>query len=66
MEHLARIGYDPAFGARPLKRAIQQYIETPLSKKIIAGEIKDGNHVWVEPSDKGFSFEVKEVQAVLN
>jgi ATP-dependent Clp protease ATP-binding subunit ClpB len=39
---LARKGYDPAYGARPLKRAIQQYIENPLSMKILAGEIESG------------------------
>ena len=66
MEHLAQIGYDPAFGARPLKRAIIQHIETPLSKKIISGEIQDGNVVQVEPAAQGFSFETKHVQEVLN
>ena len=64
MEHLARVGYDPVFGARPLKRAIQQLIETPLSRKIIAGEIQDGDLVMVEPAAQGFSFEVEEVQEV--
>ena len=53
MEHLARVGYDPVFGARPLKRAIQQLIETPLSKKIIAGEIQDGDTVHVSLGRKG-------------
>lgn len=66
MEHLARLGYDPAFGARPLKRAIQDNLETPLSKKIIAGDIVDGNTVLVEPSTTGFSFEVKAAETVLN
>jgi ATP-dependent Clp protease ATP-binding subunit ClpB len=66
MEHLARVGYDPVFGARPLKRAIQQLIETPLSKKIIAGEIQDGDTVYVEPGAQGFTFETKELTAALN
>ncbi len=66
MEQLARVGFDPVFGARPLKRAIQQLIETPLSKKIIAGEIEDGDIVQVEPGAQGFTFEVKEPQAALN
>lgn len=66
MEHLARVGYDPVFGARPLKRAIQQLIETPLSKKIIAGEIQDGDTVHVEPGSQGFTFETKELVAALN
>merc|ERR1711967_102282 len=37
-EHLARIGYDPVYGARPLKRTIQREIETPLAKRILAGD----------------------------
>jgi ATP-dependent Clp protease ATP-binding subunit ClpB len=60
LEHLSRLGFDPVFGARPLKRAIQSLIETPLSKKIIAGEIKDGDHVLAEPGVDGFTFEVRE------
>lgn len=66
MEHLARVGYDPVFGARPLKRAIQQLIETPLSKKIIAGDIQDGDTVYVEPGAQGFVFATKEAVAALN
>jgi ATP-dependent Clp protease ATP-binding subunit ClpB len=45
--HLVRTGYEPAYGARPLKRAIQREIETPLGRKILAGEIKDGDLVRV-------------------
>ena len=40
-----RVGYDPAYGARPLKRAIQKEIETPLARKLVAGEIRDGQKV---------------------
>jgi len=46
--HLARVGYEPAYGARPLKRAIQREVETPLGRKILAGEIRDGDHVRVD------------------
>ncbi len=42
MEHLAQKGYDPTFGARPLKRVIQQEIENPLSMAILKGEVKEG------------------------
>ena len=52
MEHLARVSYDPVFGARPLKRTIQQLIETPLARKIIAGEVQDGDLVMVEVAAK--------------
>jgi len=65
LEHLARLGYDPAFGARPLKRALTQYIETPLAKKIIAGEVREGDTVRLEPGAEGFSFTVAvEAEAV--
>jgi ATP-dependent Clp protease ATP-binding subunit ClpB len=47
-EHIAREAYDPVYGARPLKRFIQRYVETPLSRKLIAGEITDGSHITVE------------------
>jgi ATP-dependent Clp protease ATP-binding subunit ClpB len=46
--HLARAGYEPAYGARPLKRAIQREVETPLGRKILAGDVRDGDHVRVD------------------
>lgn len=46
-EHLVRVGYDPSFGARPLKRAIQKELENPLARKLIEGEIRDGDIVHV-------------------
>jgi ATP-dependent Clp protease ATP-binding subunit ClpB len=42
-EYIAKAGYDPVYGARPLKRYIQQHLETPLSRKIIAGELSEGS-----------------------
>jgi len=45
--HLVRAGYDPNYGARPLKRAIQREIETPLGRRILKGEIRDGQAVLV-------------------
>jgi ATP-dependent Clp protease ATP-binding subunit ClpB len=53
---LVRSGYDPVYGARPLKRAIQREIETPLAKKIIAGEIHDGETIWVDAGPDGLTF----------
>jgi ATP-dependent Clp protease ATP-binding subunit ClpB len=47
-EYIAREGYDPVYGARPLKRFLQRHVETPLSRKLIAGEIKDGSHIKVD------------------
>ena len=46
-EHLVKVGYDPAYGARPLKRAIQKEVETPLARKLVAGEVRDGQKVRV-------------------
>jgi ATP-dependent Clp protease ATP-binding subunit ClpB len=58
-EHLAREGYDPVYGARPLKRYLQRALETPLSRKIIAGEIADASHVAVEFRKGELVFETK-------
>jgi ATP-dependent Clp protease ATP-binding subunit ClpB len=46
--YLAKVGYDPLFGARPLKRAIYKNIQVPLSKKILAGEFQDGDKIKVD------------------
>jgi ATP-dependent Clp protease ATP-binding subunit ClpB len=56
---LADKGYDPIYGARPLKRAIQREIETPLSRKIIAGEVKEGSTVRAGVTGGAIEFEVK-------
>ena len=47
-EWLAKEGYDPTFGARPLRRAIQRRVENPLSKGILAGDYAEGDHVEVD------------------
>jgi ATP-dependent Clp protease ATP-binding subunit ClpB len=58
LEWLVRTGYDPSYGARPLKRAIQKEIENPLARKLISGEIRDGQTVKVElnPLRAGLDF----------
>jgi ATP-dependent Clp protease ATP-binding subunit ClpB len=53
---LGRVGYDPVYGARPLKRAIQKYLQDPLADKILAGEVKDGSLVRVDEGDGGLVF----------
>jgi ATP-dependent Clp protease ATP-binding subunit ClpB len=63
LAHLARLGFDPVFGARPLKRAVQQHLETPLARRILAGEVPDGATVEVSPGADGFSFVVRPVEA---
>ncbi|MDQ6932256.1 MAG: ATP-dependent chaperone ClpB [Candidatus Eremiobacteraeota bacterium] len=49
--HLVKTGYDPHYGARPLKRAIQREVETPLGRKILAGDVNDGQRVFVDYDD---------------
>jgi len=49
---LAKEGYDPAFGARPLRRAIQKYVESPLSVELLGGKFKDGATVQVDVDSK--------------
>ncbi len=53
---LAREGYDPAFGARPLRRAIQKYVESPLSVELLAGKFRDGAVVTVDVADNKIVF----------
>ena len=48
---LGRVGYDPVYGARPLKRAVQKYLQDPLADAILRGEIADGQTVKVEEGD---------------
>jgi ATP-dependent Clp protease ATP-binding subunit ClpC len=52
---LAEVGYDPTFGARPLQRALQKYVESPLSVSLLSGEFSTGDKIVVdvdEPNDK--------------
>ena len=58
---LAKTGYDPAFGARPLQRALQKYVESPLSVKLLGGEIPNGATVLVEAKsdESGLDFKTK-------
>jgi ATP-dependent Clp protease ATP-binding subunit ClpB len=49
---LAERGYDPVFGARPLKRTIQKMIENPLAVEVLAGKFRDGDHVVVDTRDR--------------
>jgi ATP-dependent Clp protease ATP-binding subunit ClpB len=49
---LAERGYDPVFGARPLKRAIQRMVENPLAVAILGGRFRDGDHIVVDTSDR--------------
>ena len=52
-EYIAREGYDPAFGARPLKRALQKLIIDPLAMRLLEGKIKPGDTVFVNMAPNG-------------
>jgi ATP-dependent Clp protease ATP-binding subunit ClpB len=56
-DHLAETGYDPAYGARPLKRALQELVMEPLSEKIIAAEVRPGDRVRVDLDGSALTFE---------
>ncbi|RTE85443.1 MULTISPECIES: ATP-dependent chaperone ClpB [Gammaproteobacteria] len=53
LEQLAKVGFDPVFGARPLKRAIQQELENPLAQSILKGEFSAGDTIKVDAGEKG-------------
>jgi len=63
-EWLATEGYDPQFGARPLRRVIQRTVENPLAKRLLAGEFHAGDVVLVDVGDDGLVFHTK-AQATL-
>ena len=56
--YVAEVAYNPVYGARPLRRYVQQYIETPLAKKIIAGEITDEQQVTIDIQENALTFTV--------
>ncbi|MET0291528.1 MAG: ATP-dependent chaperone ClpB [Steroidobacteraceae bacterium] len=57
IDQLGEAGFDPVYGARPLKRAIQQQIENPLAERILRGEFSPGDRVTVKSGADGLSFE---------
>ncbi len=56
---LAKEGFDPVFGARPLRRAIQRYVENDLAKRLLAGEFSEGDTVEVDVAKDKLSFKRK-------
>jgi ATP-dependent Clp protease ATP-binding subunit ClpC len=60
---LVKEGYDPQYGARPLRRALERYVENPLSMKILSGEFNPGDRIIVDAGADGLSFAVKETRA---
>jgi ATP-dependent Clp protease ATP-binding subunit ClpC len=65
LDKLAEEGYDPAFGARPLRRVLQRMIEDPMSEMILRGEIPNGSKVTIEPNDKS-SEDIAEDESIVD
>src|SRR6056297_2990384 len=63
MERLVAAGYDPVYGARPLKRAIQQELENPLAQRILSGEFSAGDVIVVDLQDDGSVFSARRTDA---
>jgi ATP-dependent Clp protease ATP-binding subunit ClpB len=55
-DYIAEKGYDPAYGARPLKRVIQKSLQDPLAELILSGKVKDGDAVKVSATKQGLTF----------
>jgi ATP-dependent Clp protease ATP-binding subunit ClpB len=58
-EFLAEAGYDPVYGARPLRRAIQRYVQDQLAPKLLSGDFKEGDTILVDGNKEGLTFERK-------
>ncbi len=59
---LAKAGFDPVFGARPLRRAVERYVENPLSTKVLGAEFHEGDTVTVDLTDDTLTFTVKKTK----
>jgi ATP-dependent Clp protease ATP-binding subunit ClpB len=59
-EQLVREGYDPAYGARPLKRTIQRRVLDPLAMRVLEGDFRDGDTVIVDAGVDGLTFDKRE------
>ncbi|MBT3189091.1 MAG: ATP-dependent Clp protease ATP-binding subunit [Anaerolineae bacterium] len=66
LTHLGELGYDPEFGARPLKRIIQQKVEDPLSDAVLAGDFSEGDTVLVDLDDDGEIILTKELAPAMD
>jgi len=56
LDEIAKVGFDPVFGARPLKRAIQQQIENPLAKELLSGHFAAGDVIHVQDRNGRLAF----------
>lgn len=64
LDYLATTGYDPVYGARPLKRAIQQYIENPLAQEILSGKFLPEDLIFIDAKDDKIVFSKKDMKHV--
>ena len=62
LEQIAREGYDPVYGARPLKRTLQRVLETPVAKALLRGDLREGGSVTVETQGKELVLRTSEPQ----
>ncbi|MHA6316696.1 ATP-dependent chaperone ClpB [Altererythrobacter sp. CAU 1778] len=58
MRWLGRVGYDPVYGARPLKRAVQRYVQDPLADMLLQGQVPDGSTVRIDEGDGALEMQV--------
>ena len=65
-EFLIENGYDPQYGARPMRRAVERFLEDPLAEELLRGNVKPGNQVEVVAADGKLSFQVPEGQTQSN
>jgi ATP-dependent Clp protease ATP-binding subunit ClpC len=65
LDKLSDAGYDPAFGARPLRRVLQRMIEDPMSEMILKGDIPNGSKVVIEPNDVSYD-DVAEDESIVD
>ena len=59
-DQLVREGYDPAYGARPLKRAIQRLVLDPLALRVLDGQFREGDTIVVDAAATGLTFQKRE------
>jgi ATP-dependent Clp protease ATP-binding subunit ClpB len=67
-DFLADAGFDPVYGARPLRRAIQHYLQDKLAPMLLEGKFKEGDSIRVDADKEGLTFQLKEaeLQAAAN
>ncbi|MCX7996200.1 MAG: AAA family ATPase [Patescibacteria group bacterium] len=66
VKEIVRSGFDPVFGARPLRRAIQRLLENPISELIIAQTVKPGDFIYVDWDGEKFVFDVERTEVIAN